>query len=72
MALLTKNQQEIGDKLLMKKFMALMTKNQQEIGSSLLMKIFMALLTKKSTRNRVYFINQDIYCSVDQQEIGSY
>ena len=36
----------------------------------------MFLLTKKSTRNKVYFINEDTYVSVDkipgnQQEIGS-
>ena len=45
--------------------MGLLTKNQQEIGSNLLMKLFMVLLTKKSTRKRVYFINEDIYGSVD-------
>ena len=27
----------------------------------------MFLLTKKSTRNKVYFINEDIYVSIDKK-----
>ena len=51
----------------MKIFMALLTKNQHEIGSSLFIQMFMFLLTKKSTRNRVLFIYEDIYVSVDKK-----
>ena len=62
MAVLIKNQQEIGSNLLMKVsmallikmkvFMAVLIKNQQEIGSNLLMKLFMAVLIKNQQEIR--------------------
>ena len=50
MAVLIKNQQEIGSNLLMKIFMALLIKNQH-IRSKVFIKIFLSLDEK--SRNRV-------------------